>query len=68
MPNVLPSEEIRLLHRHGDAWQEMRPAHHAPADHDVERQLLRGRRVFQCAGCETRFRVEPATDDEDLGG
>lgn len=62
---VLPiDEEVRLLHRHGDEWHEMRPAHHSPAEHDIERQLIKGGRIFQCTSCELRFRVV-GTEGED---
>ena len=61
---MLPTEDFRLLHRHGDDWQEMRPAHHAPAEHDVERQLLKGGRIFRCSGCETEFRVIGAETED----
>jgi hypothetical protein len=57
LADVLPTEEIRLLHRHGDDWEEMQPAHHAPADHDIERQLLKGGRLYRCPSCEAEFRV-----------
>jgi hypothetical protein len=42
----------------------MRPAHHAPAEHDVERQLLKGGRIFRCSGCETEFRVIGAETED----
>lgn len=54
---MLPLEDIRLLHRHGDEWEEMRPAHHDAAEHDIERQLVKGGRVFQCTSCDEQFRV-----------
>ena len=40
----------------------MWPAHHAPADHDIERQLTKGVRLFQCTRCDMEFRV--ATDED----
>jgi hypothetical protein len=64
MQAMLPVDEIRLLHRHGDEWHEMRPAHHAPADHDVERQLVKGGQLFLCTSCDAQFRVE-GTDELD---
>ncbi len=54
---MLPIDEIRLLHRHGDEWHEMRPAHHDPEDHDIERQLVKGGRVFRCTSCDAEFGV-----------
>jgi hypothetical protein len=35
----------------------MRPAHHSPAELDIERQLTRGGRVFECTSCDSQFRV-----------
>lgn len=35
----------------------MRPAHHAPADHDIERELVKGGRVFRCTSCDAEFGV-----------
>jgi hypothetical protein len=64
MRKVLPLEDIRLLHRHGDEWREMRPAHHAPAEHDIERQLVKGGRLFRCASCDMQFRVVGTEDEE----
>jgi hypothetical protein len=64
MRNMVPIDEIRLLHRHGDQWSDMRPAHHAPADHDIERELVKGARVFECGTCEMRFRVEDASGED----
>jgi hypothetical protein len=62
--NVLPIEEVRLLHRHGDEWSEMRPEHHAPAEHDIERQILKGGRIFRCTSCDAQFRVVGSEEDE----
>lgn len=61
---MLPIDEIRLAHRHGDEWHEIRPAHHAPADHDVERQLVKGGRLYQCTSCDAQFRVEGIEAEE----
>ena len=63
---VLPISEIRLLHQHGDEWEEMRPVHHSPADHDIERKLLKGERLYRCTSCDMEFRVgDPDANDED---
>jgi hypothetical protein len=64
MRRVLPIDEVRLLHRHGDEWREMRPAHHAPAEHDIERQLLKGGQIFRCTSCDLQFRVVGTEDEE----
>ena len=66
---MMQIDEIRLLHRHGDDWHEMRPAHHSPAELDIERQLDKGGRVYECTSCDSQFRVvgvegeEPGDED-----
>ena len=69
MGRLIRIDEIRLLHRHGDEWDEMRPAHHSPAELDIERQLIKGGRVFECTSCDSQFRVVSvegeATEGED---
>jgi hypothetical protein len=64
MRNVLPIDEVRLLHRHGDEWREMRPAHHDPAEHDIERQILKGGRLFRCTSCDLQFRVVGSEEED----
>jgi hypothetical protein len=64
MRNVLPIDEVRLLHRHDDEWSEMRPEPHAPAEHDIERQILKGGRIFRCTSCDAQFRVVGTEDEE----
>ena len=59
-------ETVRLLHRHGDEWvpmPETRPeaAHHDAADHDIERGLLKGGRVFRCVACDETVTVVPSS-------
>lgn len=41
---------------------EQRP-HHSPADHDVERAIARGARVFKCDTCEEQVLVVPPGAD-----
>ena len=64
---MIPINEIRLLHLHGDEWREMRPAHHSPAELDIERQLIKGGRVFECTSCDSQFRVV-GVEGEDTEG
>ena len=64
---MIPINEIRLLHLHGDEWHEMRPAHHSPADLDIEGQLIKGGRVFECTSCDSQFRVV-GVEGEDTEG
>lgn len=50
----------RLMHRHGDEWMEMHPvAPHSPDELDPERQLLKGKRVYRCIGCDEEMQIMP---------
>jgi hypothetical protein len=50
----------RLMHRHGDEWMEMHPvAPHSPEELDPERQLLKGKRVYRCIGCDEEMQILP---------
>ncbi len=64
---MIQIDEIRLLHRHGDEWHEMRSAHHSPAELDIERQLSKGGRVFECTSRDSQFRVA-GVEGEDTEG
>lgn len=56
---------LRLLHRHGDSgWGEMAQREHRPADHDVERKLLRGARIFRCDRCNEEIAVVEGGDHD----
>ena len=48
---------LRLLHRHGDTWGEMRQREQSAADLDVERAILRGGRIFRCDRCSEEIAV-----------
>jgi hypothetical protein len=48
-----------LLHRHGDDWLPLQPADHSSADHDIERRLLKGERLFKCEECDLEILVVP---------
>ena len=42
----------------------MRPAHHDPAEHDIERQILKGGRLFRCTSCDLQFRVVGSEEED----
>lgn len=57
---MLPLGSAQLLHRHGDDWEPLQPvADHTSVDHDVERRLLRGDKLFRCAECDLEILVAP---------
>jgi hypothetical protein len=57
---VLNFEQIALLHRHGNDWAELKPAEHmTPDDHDLERRLLRGEKLFRCVDCDLEIVAVP---------
>lgn len=57
---MLNFEQLALLHRHGDDWTELRPAEHTtPDDHDLERRLLRGDKLFRCTECDLEILAVP---------
>lgn len=50
---MIQYEAMRLIHRHGDRWEPMVPAEHGAAtEHDIERSLARGDRLFRCVSCD----------------
>lgn len=61
---MFPGEDLRLLHRSGDEWHEMHPVHDSPAEHDYERELVKGGRVYECTRCDLKFRVTDASGEE----
>lgn len=57
--NLAAFEELMLRHRHTDGtWGrlEARPAHHDPADHDIERAWQDGR-LYVCTTCDEQVQV-----------
>jgi hypothetical protein len=56
---VITFEQMTLLHRHGDDWQELRPEHNSPDDHDVERRILRGAKLYRCSECDLEILAVP---------
>jgi hypothetical protein len=61
---VLPVNSLELLHRHGDGWAPLRPADHTPEDHDIERRLLRGEKLYRCDECDLDILVVPPDSAE----
>jgi hypothetical protein len=61
---VISVNQLQLLHRHGEDWAPLRPAEHTtPDDHDLERRLLRGDRLFRCAECDLEILVVPPEEE-----
>jgi hypothetical protein len=57
---VIQLSQLEMLHRHGDEWAPLAPAAHtSPADHDIERRLLRGNKLFKCAECDLEILIVP---------
>jgi hypothetical protein len=53
-------DQMQLLHRHGNDWQELKEIRHAgPDESDIERRLLRGERVFRCTECDLEIIAVP---------
>ncbi|HYM53281.1 MAG TPA: hypothetical protein VEW45_07390 [Candidatus Dormibacteraeota bacterium] len=48
---------MALMHRHGEDWAPMEEVEHSAVDHDPERRLLRGERVFRCKTCDDEIRI-----------
>ncbi len=60
---------LRLLHEHGDSWEELKEgARSTPAELDPERQLLKGAKVFRCLRCNEAFTLVPGDVVEQLKG
>jgi hypothetical protein len=58
---VIQYEALRLIHRHGNDWAEMAPKDlDEVANHDIERSLLRGARIFRCRSCDEEVAVQIA--------
>jgi predicted SprT family Zn-dependent metalloprotease len=51
-------ETARLMHRHGDEWEQMQyVGDPTPDTHDVERRMLRADRIYRCTNCDEEIRV-----------
>jgi hypothetical protein len=51
---------VQLAHLHGGELVPMsRREHHDPADHDLERALARGARIFRCDRCADEVVMVP---------
>ena len=60
---MLDMGAIRLLHRHGNDYEQMVERDHGAADHDPERSWLRGARIFKCRTCAEEIVAVPAADE-----
>jgi hypothetical protein len=58
---VISVNQIELLHRHGSDWSRLEeaPQPHTVDDHDLERRLLHGDRLFRCSECDLEILVVP---------
>jgi hypothetical protein len=67
--SVISVNQLELLHRHGNDWAPLRPTEHStPDDHDLERRLLRGEKLFRCGECDLEILVVPPdTEDRSSG-
>ena len=61
---MIPLNSATLLHRHGDDWLPLTPADHSSVDHDVERRLLKGDRLFKCEECDLEILLVPPDSGE----
>ena len=53
-----------VMHRHGGSWVPMEPAEHmTPDDHDPERRMLGGERIYRCASCEEEVLIGESEAD-----
>jgi hypothetical protein len=59
---MLSFQAMTLLHRHGDDWAPMEEVRHTSVDHDPERRLLRGEKVYRCTTCDDEIRIVPAEE------
>ncbi len=55
---------MTVLHRHGDDdWAPMKEVEPTVVDHDLERRLLRGERIFRCESCDEETSIVNAADE-----
>lgn len=58
---------LRLEHRHSDgSWGTFERVPHDAAEHDPERDWVKGHVLFSCTTCDELVRV--ATDEEPIAG
>ena len=61
---MISINQLELLHRHGGVWAPLREAEHSsPADHDLERRLAHGDRLFECSECDLEILVVPPDEE-----
>jgi hypothetical protein len=57
---VIQLSQLEMLHRHGNEWAPLEQVEHmSPDDHDIERRLLRGDKLFKCSECDLEILVVP---------
>lgn len=56
---MVPLSSTQLLHRHDNDWTPLEEVDHSSVDHDLERRLLRGDRLFKCTECDLEILVVP---------
>ena len=56
---MISVNELELLHRHGSDWTPLAHAEHDSTDHDLERRLARGDRLYECTECDLQILVVP---------
>lgn len=55
----------RLMHRHGNEFEQMVEREHGSADHDPERSWMRGARIFRCRTCDEEVALVPPGDERE---
>ena len=66
---MIQLNQLEMLHRHGDDWAPLKPEEHStPSDHDVERRLLRGDKLYKCTECDLEILVVPPDEGEQNQG
>ena len=57
---MIQLSQLEMLHRHGNDWAVLEESEHtSPDDHDIERRLLRGEKLFKCTECDLEILVVP---------
>jgi hypothetical protein len=58
---------MQLEHRHTDgSWNRLQRSHHDPADHDPERDWVKGQ-IYSCSTCDEQIRVSAPESDRPGG-
>jgi hypothetical protein len=63
---VIQLSQLEMLHRHGSEWAPLEQTEHlSPVDHDIERRLLRGDKLFKCTECDLEILVVPPDETDE---